>query len=375
MKEKLLTNLLANVVRKVAVEDVYLDRALRDLFKDKKVVDPNIRRALSLYAPFIFRTWYHWGGGDNESIINIVNKVLEIPLNELNSYAESHIRADFPSWFTELAKEEIGDCWEQELHSFVSQPRRYIRTNRLRITTPELIQQLRKQEVMVKSVPEHQDALEVVGGKEIFGTVSFKDGLLEVQDTSSQQVAPFALACFQGNGLVVDACAGNGGKSLHLGALMNNKGRIIAMDLYPQKLEELKRRALKNGITNIETRTIDSTKVVKRMHDKVNILLLDVPCSGTGVFRRNPESKLRITPESIANVKLQQADILNKYSKMVKPGGVIIYSTCSILKSENRGQVDLFLSSNPGFTFEEERLILPSSGGDGFYMARMKRID
>lgn len=373
MKEKLLTNLLANVVRKVAVEDVYLDRALRDLFKDKKVVDPNIRRALSLYAPFVFRCWYHFGGGNNESIINIVNKALEVPMNELNSYVEAHVKLDFPEWFVTLAKEEVGDEWETELHAFLSQPKRYIRANTLRISTQELVQQLRRQEVVIRTVSNAPDALEVVGGKEVFGTVPFKDGLLEVQDISSQQVAPFLLANFTGNGLVVDACAGNGGKSLHFGALMRNKGRIISLDLYPQKLEELKRRALKSGITNIETRVIDTTKVIKRMYDKVNYLLLDVPCSGTGVFRRNPESKLRITPENIANVKQQQAEILNRYSKMVKVGGEMVYSTCSILKSENRGQVDAFLAVHPEFVLDEDCTIFPSSGGDGFYMARLIR--
>lgn len=374
MTDKKLTNLLASVVRKVAVEDVYLDRALRDMFKDKKVVDPSMRRTLSLYAPFIFRNWYYFGGGQNESIINIVGKALEISSNELSSFSAANTAPDFPGWFTDLAKAEVGEHWEQELLAFNRQPQRFIRTNTLRISTDELMSLLRNQDVMVKRVERLPDAIEVTGGKEVFGTVAFKDGLLEVQDISSQQVAPFLLENFKGSGLVVDACAGNGGKSLHLGTLMRNKGRIVAMDLYDQKLDELKRRALKNGITNIETRLIDTTKVIKRMYDKVDYLLLDVPCSGTGVFRRNPESKLRIAPESIAAVKQQQADIFNRYSKMLKVGGEMVYATCSILHSENRGQVDLFIADHPDFELLADKVLFPSAGGDGFYMARLKRV-
>jgi len=373
MKEKQLTNLLAAVVRQVATEDIYLDRALRDIFKDKKVVDPNIRRALSLYAPFIFRNWYALGGGSGDSIISIVNKALEIPVERIDGDNVTPESPDFPQWFIDLSKEELGGSWEQELIAFASRPKRYIRTNTMKISTRNLVDELRQQMVVVRNVPDFPDALEVAGGKEIFGTVPFKAGLLEVQDISSQQVAPFLLKDYKGSGLVVDACAGNGGKSLHIGTLMGNKGRIISMDLYPQKLEELKRRALKAGISNIETRVIDTTKVIKRMHDKVDFLLLDVPCSGTGVFRRNPESKLRMTPESLESVKQQQADILSRYSKMVKTGGVLVYATCSILNSENRGQVEAFLAARPEFALEEDRAIMPSSGGDGFYMARLRR--
>jgi len=373
MKEKQLTNLLAIVVRSVAVEEIYLDRALRDLFVERKVVDPDIRRALSLYAPFIFRNWYSLGGGKGESIINIVRKALEVPAEELELFSSKITTPDFPEWFIELAKTEVDGSWRDELMAFNHRPARYIRANTLKIDMPNLIQELRKQAVMVRPVSGYPDAIEVIGGKELFGTVPFKSGLLEIQDISSQQVAPFLLRSYKGSGLVVDACAGNGGKSLHLGALMGNRGRIISMDLYQQKLDELKRRALKNGVTNIETRLLDTTKVVKRLYDKVDHLLLDVPCSGTGVFRRNPESKLRMTLESIENVKKQQADILSRYSKMVRPGGELVYSTCSILKSENRGQVDAFLAVRPEFSLIEDCSISATSGGDGFYMARLKR--
>ena len=129
MKEKQLTNLLAAVVRQVATEDVYLDRALRDIFKDKKVVDPNIRRALSLYAPFVFRNWYALGGGSGESIISIVNKALEIPVERIDGDNVTPESPDFPQWFIDLSKEELGGSWEQELIAFASRPKRYIRTD------------------------------------------------------------------------------------------------------------------------------------------------------------------------------------------------------------------------------------------------------
>jgi len=371
MTTKQLANLLAIVVRRVATEDIYLDRALRDIFKDKKVVDPNVRRAVSIYAPFVFRQWNALGGSNGDSIISIVTKALEVSTDRIsNGYLLSN-EPDFPEWMVKLAEQEVPN-WKDELISLGNAPRRFVRANRLKITVSDLLMELRGGSVLARPHGELADAIEIVGGKEIYGTRAFKEGWLEVQDISSQQVAPFLLSSFAGRGLVIDACAGNGGKTLHIGTIMGNRGRIISMDIYPQKLEELKRRALRAGISNVETRVVDTTKVIKRLHGKADFLLLDVPCSGTGVLRRNPEAKLRMKFEDIANVKQQQGEILDRYSKMVKAGGVMVYATCSILHSENRGQVDAFLSRNSEFTLEDDRAIMPSSGGDGFYMARLR---
>ena len=193
-----------------------------------------------------------------------------------------------------------------------------------------------------------------------------------MQDVSSQLVGHFANP--QPGMRVIDGCAGNGGKTLHLASLMQNKGRIIALDLFPGKLDTLRIRAKRAGISIIETRTIDTTKVIKRMHGTADLVLLDVPCSGLGVLKRNPEIKWRLQPEDLENLKKTQKDILTRYSLMVKPGGKLVYSTCSILPSENSLQIQNFMETHKDkFEVVEEKFISPEEGFDGFYMVLLKR--
>jgi 16S rRNA (cytosine967-C5)-methyltransferase len=175
---------------------------------------------------------------------------------------------------------------------------------------------------------------------------------------------------------VVDACAGAGGKSLHIASLLENKGQIIAMDLYESKLKQLKLRAKRNGVHNIETRVIEGTKSIKKLYDKADRVLIDAPCSGLGVLKRNPDSKWKLQPEFVENIKKTQQEVLENYSKMVKPGGKLVYATCSILPSENQEQVQKFLATELGknFTFVEDKKVLAhESGYDGFYMALLER--
>ena len=157
---------------------------------------------------------------------------------------------------------------------------------------------------------------------------------------------------------------------------MENKGQIIAMDIYDNKLKELKRRAKRAGAHNIDMRIIDSTKPIKKLYDMADRVLIDAPCSGLGVLRRNPDAKWKLQPEFIEKIKKTQSEILALYSRMVKPGGKLVYATCSILPSENQLQVEKFLTSDSGkeFTFVKEKKILShESGFDGFYMALLER--
>ncbi len=175
---------------------------------------------------------------------------------------------------------------------------------------------------------------------------------------------------------VIDACAGAGGKSLHMAALMKNKGKILCLDTEERKLIELKKRSKRNGISIIETKTIDSTKVIKRLAESADLVLLDVPCSGLGVIRRNPDAKWKLKKERIEELIKIQADILSSYSNMVKKGGKLIYVTCSILPSENELQIKKFIESHKDqYKLIEEKTISPAeSGFDGFYMAKLIRL-
>lgn len=173
---------------------------------------------------------------------------------------------------------------------------------------------------------------------------------------------------------IIDACAGGGGKTLHLAACMKNQGRIVALDTVDWKLSELKKRARRAGAHIIETRVIDSGKTIKRLAATADRVLLDVPCSGLGVLRRNPDTKWKLSPNSIDEVAATQQQILSQYSTMVKPGGYLVYATCSILPQENEQQVKNFLDRNPSFELDAQKNVWPSAGFDGFYMARIKRL-
>ncbi|MFQ3576652.1 MAG: RsmB/NOP family class I SAM-dependent RNA methyltransferase, partial [Cytophagales bacterium] len=175
----------------------------------------------------------------------------------------------------------------------------------------------------------------------------------------------------------VDACAGAGGKTLHISNLMQNSGQIVALDTEEWKLTELKLRARRAGAGNIETRLIDSNKVIKRLEGSADFLLLDVPCSGLGVLKRNPDAKWKLKPGFLDDVRTKQAEILDNYCTIVKNTGVMVYATCSLLPSENQNQIERFLKTENGKQFEKinEQILLPSKHlTDGFYMCKLKRI-
>ncbi len=282
-------------------------------------------------------------------------------------------RESIPDWLDELGIQELGEnTWTKELAALNQQAEVILRTNTLKTTKQELQKELGDLEIVAKGLRGYPDALQLVERANVFRTDAFKKGHFEVQDASSQLVAQFMDV--KPGMKVVDACAGAGGKTLHLAALMQNKGQIIAMDIYENKLKELKRRAKRNGAHNIEPRHIDSTKPIKKLHGKADRVLIDAPCSGLGVLRRNPDAKWKLQPEFLERIKGVQAEILTNYSKMVKPGGKLVYATCSVLPSENQEQVKNFLESNKEFTFvKDEKILASESGYDGFYMAMLER--
>lgn len=276
-----------------------------------------------------------------------------------------------PIWLNELGQKELKEDWPAERLALSTEPRRFIRCNELKGDRDTLASRLSDEGVVTRAVRDIKTALEVTSSCALFRTQCFKEGLFEQQDAGSQLIAPFCKV--KPHQCVIDACAGAGGKTLHLAALMEGRGQLIALDTAAWRLEELKKRARRAGAFNIEVRLIDSSKVIKRLEGRGDCVLIDAPCSGTGVLRRTPDSKWRDSTAYIKELRHTQAEILNSFCRMVKPGGLLVYSTCSILPSENRAQVDNFLSAHPEFTLEEDRQLLPSMGYDGFYMARMRK--
>ena len=284
-------------------------------------------------------------------------------------------RESIPDWLDEIGEKELGsDIWTKEINSLNAQAPVVIRANRLKTNPEDLAKTLEEEGIETKNLRNYPDALVLKERANIFKTKAFQNGLFEVQDASSQRVADF-LDVKPGM-RVVDTCAGAGGKSLHLAALMENKGQIIALDIYGNKLKELKRRAKRAGAHNIETRDIDSTKVIKKLKNSADRVLIDAPCSGLGVLSRNPDAKWKLQPEFLDTIRETQQQILKDYSSIVKKGGKLLYATCSILPSENQKQVELFLHSDEGKDFKlvkDEKILSNKTGYDGFYMALLQK--
>lgn len=291
-------------------------------------------------------------------------------LSKIRKYRES-----IPDWMDDLGMKSFKEAfWEKEIHALNEPAPVVLRTNTLKTRLPFLRKHLLDEGIASDPIQGYPHALVLKERSNVFATQAFKDGLFEVQDASSQLVAPMLEV--EPGMRVIDACAGAGGKSLHLAALMENKGQLIGLDIYPQKLHELKRRARRNGVHNLETRLIESTKTIKKLHEKADRVLIDAPCTGLGVLRRNPDTKWKLQPSHLDGITQTQKQLLADYSKMVKPGGKLVYATCSILPRENSEQIHEFLNSPEGNTFElekERHVFAHSSGFDGFYMAALHR--
>jgi len=327
----------------------------------------NLFRLFSVWATLKGIQIPDWPQFENTPTRKIKGKFDE--LSKVRKYKES-----IPDWLDELGIAELGKKWDKEINALNQTADVVLRVNTLKTTKEQLQNNLQDIKIETEILKGYPQALKLKERTNVFVTDAFQKGWFEVQDASSQKVAKFLNP--KPGSRVVDTCAGAGGKSLHLAALMENKGQIIALDIYENKLKELKRRAKRNGAHNIETRTIDSSKVIKKLIGKADKILIDAPCSGIGVLKRNPDSKWKLQPEFLLKIKDTQIEILDSYSRMVKPGGQMVYATCSILPSENEFQVKEFLNREAGkdFKFVKEEKVFPSENGfDGFYMALLQK--
>jgi len=342
-------------------------------FTLKEVSIPNLQR--------LWVTWRRLNGLEIPLWLAELEKstMTQIELQKLQKKLSRAQRESIPDWLDELGATELRDEWDALLSALNRPAEVYLRTNTLRTSRHQLQKDLQQEGIPTQLPPtptgfELPLALQLSERKNVFTSPLFKLGHFEVQDAASQMVA--ALLNPQPGQRIIDACAGAGGKTLHLACLMQNKGKIIAMDIHEWKLNELKTRARRNGVDIVETRTLDSTKVIKRLETSADGLLLDVPCSGLGVLRRNPDAKWKLTLEDIENLRKTQTQILDQYSSTVKVGGRMVYATCSILPSENEKQIDSFLNRPTGAPWEllNKITIRPDREGfDGFFAALLQR--
>ena len=300
-------------------------------------------------------------------------------------------RVDLPDWVAERLSARLP---EPDLVAFargLNEPAPLdLRVNTLRAARDEVRQALAADGVAAEPTPFSPLGLRVRGRPAINRHALFLNGAVEVQDEGSQLLG-FLLAPTR-HDLVVDFCAGAGGKSLMLGALMSSHGRIYAFDVSTQRLSRLKPRLKRSGLSNIYAQPIknENDLKIKRLAGKIDRVLVDAPCSGLGTLRRNPDLKWRQSPRSVAELTMKQAAILRSAANLVKPGGRLVYATCSPLAEENEGVVEPFLAERKDFhalhcgkLLKEQRIALDTGpflrllphahGTDGFFAAAMMR--
>ena len=252
--------------------------------------------------------------------------------------------------------------------NLVQRPNITIRRNNLKINKEEFEKQLKERNINFTEIEENKDFYIVEKIKNIENLDMFKKGYFTVQDLSAGMSA-YMLEPKE-NEYILDACSAPGGKTTYIAELMNNKGKILAWDLYEARTNLIKENAQRLGINIINTETNDATKYKAEYNEKFDKILLDVPCMGIGVIKRKPDIKWHRKPEDLKVISKVQYEILENCSKYVKKGGTIIYSTCSILEKENHGIIQKFLEKNPIYTTTEIK-IEPTEKQDGFYIAKL----
>ena len=260
-----------------------------------------------------------------------------------------HVRLNYPEWMDAKLRETFGDKFEVALIALNEQAPTDLRVNTLKTTRDALISELAKENFEATPTTMSSVGIRLAKRGPIFASPTFKLGHFEVQDEGSQVVAQIVAA--EPGQRVIDFCAGAGGKTLALAAEMKNKGRILAWDTSEKRLTQMVPRIRRAGVDNVQTHVIESEQdaFIKRHKGTADRVLVDAPCSGSGTWRRNPDLKWRFTQKDLDEVVALQQSILQSAARLVKPGGRLIYATCSILKDENDDQIKKFLTTSNNF--------------------------
>jgi 16S rRNA (cytosine967-C5)-methyltransferase len=302
------------------------------------------------------------------------------------------VRAELPDWIAERLGRAVPETEILEVARGLNQPAPLdLRVNTLRATREEALREFAAAGIEAAPTPHSPVGVRVKGRPAINRLELFTSGAIEVQDEGSQLLG-YLLAPRRSD-LVVDFCAGAGGKSLMLGALMDSRGRIYAFDVKSARLARLKPRLKRSGLSNLHAQTIagENDARVKRLAGKIDRVLVDAPCSGLGTLRRNPDLKWRQSPRSVDELKAKQAAILRAAARLLKPGGRLVYATCSLLPEENEDIVMAFLGEVAGFrqvnsaeVLRDARIPLDTGlffrlfphrhGTDGFFAAVLERV-
>ena len=307
--------------------------------------------------------------------------------------AATSVQLNVPDWLAPKLEKSLGNFYLQEMQALNNRAATDIRVNLLKVSVQEMADSLLSTDYEFSQRELSPWCIRFKQPVALTSLSSFKHGHFEIQDEGSQLLA-LASEATAGE-KVVDFCAGAGGKSLAIAMMMNNKGVIHACDVHTKRLEQLGIRAKRAGVHNIRVRTLSSEhdKWVKQHRAMADLVLIDAPCSGTGTWRRNPDSRWNLRPEHLKNLLELQQSILQSAARLVKPAGRFLYATCSLLEEENKQQIELFLSNNSDFSYrtinlpalslakldageyQQHQLILSPAvnGTDGFYMCALQR--
>jgi 16S rRNA (cytosine967-C5)-methyltransferase len=302
------------------------------------------------------------------------------------------VRHEYPDWIEPLLRARFGDRLEAEMRAAITAASTDLRANTLKASRDEAIAALKAEGISAMPTELSPVGLRVHGRPPLATLKCFKDGLIEVQDEGSQLVG--LLADARPGMRVADFCAGAGGKTLAMAAQMKNKGKIVACDVLEGRIERAAVRFIRAGAHNIERKALSSERDqwVKRHAGTFDRVLVDAPCTGTGTWRRNPDAKWKLSPQDVEELTQLQRSILDSAWRLVKPGGRLIYATCSLLSEENEAQIAAFLAEHADFKLipiagiwaeaiggdapaaDTLSLTPAQHGTDGFFAAVMERV-
>ncbi len=327
-----------------------------------------------------------WLRGDEAEWLAVVKREAHAP-------QPLEIECELPDWVIERLRARFDERSLLELATGLLQIAPLdLRVNPIKISREAALERLAADGLHAAATPYSPEGIRLEGKPQINRHPLFLEGGVEIQDEGSQLLCH--LVAPKRGEMVVDFCAGAGGKTLALGALMRSTGRLYAFDISPKRLAGLKPRLARSGLSNVHPQRIEGVNDtrVKRLAGKIDRVLVDAPCSGLGTLRRDPDMKWRQTPEAVANLAEKQKSILAAAARLVKPGGRLVYATCSILEEENRCIAESFLAGHAQFVlrpvgevFRKERIELGMGeylelwphrhGTDGFFAAVFERAE
>lgn len=363
VKVKKMKPVIRNLIRSAVYQMKYMD-SVPDSAACNEAVKLAVKRGFSGLKGFV--------NGVLRSISRGLNGV-RWPDRQENRVLWLSVMYSMPEWIIlQWLKEYPEETVEGMLQDFLREKPTSIRCNFSRCSREELAAELEGEGVKVTLHPENPAALYITGYDHLGALAAFREGKFQVQDVSSMEAARWA-APETGN-RVIDVCAAPGGKALHLADLLQGSGLVEARDLTDYKVELIRENIRRSGMTNIRACCQDATVFDPQSEESADIVLADLPCSGLGVLGRKTDLKYRMTPEKEESLAALQREILSVVRRYVKPGGRLIYSTCTIHREENQGNAAWFGRQFPEFTLVRDRQFLPGiDDSDGFYIAEFRR--